>query len=124
VSIPGRPSSALTPPSAGTYDDRDRLDFTIAYSAAVTVDKDAGTPALTLTVGTSRRLAYWVSGSGTDQLVFRYTVQPGDKRTNGIALANDVSLWGWHHPQRATHRCVQRLHGPATTGVSSTQRRS
>src|SRR6185295_17225230 len=59
-------------PANGTYGAGQNLDFTLTFSEAVTV---TGAPSLPLTVGSQARSAQYVSGSGTNALVFRYTVQ-------------------------------------------------
>ena len=45
-----------------------------------------GTPQITITVGSTVRQAVYVSGSGSNALLFRYTVQAGDADTDGIAI--------------------------------------
>src|SRR5436190_8101567 len=81
--------SSVTPPGNGTYRAGQNLDFTVNYSASVTV---TGTPTIGLTIGSTARNASYVSGSGTTALVFRYTVQAGDTDTDGIASASPIVL--------------------------------
>lgn len=63
------------------------FSFTVRYNTAVTV---TGAPRLTIAVGTDGAAqikdAVYVSGSGTDELVFRYTVGSGDTDTDGVQL--------------------------------------
>lgn len=59
----------------GTYWLGQTVDITVKFSLAVAV---TGTPTLLLETGTTDREAIYVSGSGTDTLTFRYTVQAGD----------------------------------------------
>ncbi|MEY4592166.1 MAG: hypothetical protein RIR18_1061, partial [Pseudomonadota bacterium] len=54
-----------------------------------------GNPQLALTIGKTKVLANYATGSGTDSLVFNYTIQPGQNDTNGIAIPKDcLSLNG------------------------------
>lgn len=70
-------------PLDGNYKAGDQLDFTVSYIEPVVV---SGTPALGLTVGTHARSASYRSGSGTDTLHFRYTVQAADLDTDGVEV--------------------------------------
>src|SRR5207247_1263736 len=47
-----------------------------------------------LTIGATARNASYVSGSGTTQLLFRYTTVSGDNDSDGIAVAPAISLNG------------------------------
>ncbi|MCH7410708.1 Ig-like domain-containing protein [Belliella sp. DSM 111904] len=82
--------SSVTVPSDGVYAIGENLDFTLNFSEVVTVN---GSPQLSLTIGSTTRQATYISGSGTNALVFRYTVQSGDLDLNGI-LAGTLSLNG------------------------------
>ena len=63
------------------------LDFVVAFDEDVIVNTDDGTPRIAIQVGDDMRYAYYVSGSGTDQLTFRYIVQAGDDDRDGIEIA-------------------------------------
>ena len=62
----------------GSYSIGDLIPVTVTFSEAVVVDTSGGTPTLTLETGTTDRSATYVSGTGTTELVFNYTVQSGD----------------------------------------------
>ena len=83
----------LTLNSAGAdneYATGDNIDVTAAFGYNVTV---TGTPRIALTVGSTTRYATYNSGSGTGNLVFRYTVVAADQDGNGISIAaNALSL--------------------------------
>ena len=65
--------------------------MTAAFNEPVVV---TGTPTLTLTIGMGRN-AIWTRGSGTQNLVFEYTIAPGDEDTDGVSIAaNQLSLNG------------------------------
>ena len=66
------------------------ISLTVAFDEAVTV---SGAPSLGLNVGGQTRSATYVSGSGTNQLVFSYTVQSGDNDGDGVSIdANALQL--------------------------------
>ena len=68
----------------------DVVTATVTMSESVNI---TGTPQLTLNIGGTNRTANYSSGSGSDTLVFSYTIQAGDTDTNGIAIAaNSLAL--------------------------------
>ena len=78
-----------------TYKIGDTVNVQAVFSEAVVVTTASGTPQLTLETGTSDRAVSYTSGSGTDTLVFAYTVQSSDvssdldyKGTTSLALNN------------------------------------
>nr|WP_255502210.1 MBG domain-containing protein [Algoriphagus sp. AK58] len=77
--------TSVSVPSNGVYAIGQNLDFTINLSEAVLVN---GTPQLSLTIGTNTAQASYLSGSGSNVLVFRYTVQSGDLDLNGIVVGS------------------------------------
>ncbi|MEN5301117.1 DUF4347 domain-containing protein [Pseudomonas sp. TWI628] len=78
--------ASVTPPADGSYKPGDVLTFTVNASEAVQIGSLA--PRLTLDVGGVTRYASYVSGSGTDRLVFQYVVLSGDNDANGIAVSS------------------------------------
>ncbi|WP_345946995.1 VCBS domain-containing protein [Bradyrhizobium sp. 197] len=55
----------------------------------------SGTPQLALNIGGTTVQANYASGSGSNQLVFTYTIQAGQTDTNGISInANAITLNG------------------------------
>ena len=76
----------LTGPAFGTYAIDGTLSFTVDFSAAVTV---SGTPQLALDIGGETRQADYASGSGTESLLFSYTVAEDDEDTEGIGVPAD-----------------------------------
>ena len=67
----------------GTYAIDATLSVSVFFSAAVTV---SGTPQLALDIGGETRQADYASGSGTESLLFSYTVAEGDEDTDGIEV--------------------------------------
>ncbi|MFC6998482.1 Ig-like domain-containing protein, partial [Rufibacter roseus] len=70
-------------PADGAYKAGQNLDFTVTFTEAVAV---TGTPSLALTIGSVAKEASYISGSGSNGLVFRYTVADGDLDTDGNIL--------------------------------------
>jgi uncharacterized repeat protein (TIGR02059 family) len=63
----------------GTYGAGTTIDILVPFNQVVTVDTTGGTPTLKLETGSTDRTAIYTSGSGSNTLVFSYTVQPGDR---------------------------------------------
>ncbi|KAA0677178.1 Ig-like domain-containing protein, partial [Roseomonas genomospecies 6] len=84
----------VTGPTPGRYlaARGDTLDFTVAFSDAVSV-AGTGSPRLALTIGTQTRYAGFVRAE-SGKLVFRYAVAAGDLDSDGIALAGSIDLNG------------------------------
>lgn len=78
-------------PADSTYKSADQLNFTVHYNENVTV---TGTPYLPVTIGSTPVHASYVSGTGTQNLVFRYIIQAGDSDTDGIVAGSSLSLNG------------------------------
>ncbi|ARP83129.1 hypothetical protein CAL12_21455 [Bordetella genomosp. 8] len=76
----------VTVPANGTYYAGQNLDFTVHFSEAVTVDTTGGTPRIALAIGTTTVYATYQSGSGTSDLVFRYTVTNADHDADGVTI--------------------------------------
>ncbi|SCB75996.1 gliding motility-associated C-terminal domain-containing protein [Chitinophaga costaii] len=76
-------------PANGTYNATGTLTFQVHYSEPVVI---IGVPVLPVIIGTQTVQASYVSGSGTDILVFSYAVQDGNQDMDGIALGNSLVL--------------------------------
>ena len=72
------------PVSGDTYRWGETLGVAVTFGKPVVV---TGTPQLALSVGAATRQAAYVRGTGTNQLVFEYTVFEADRDPNGIAVA-------------------------------------
>src|SRR4029450_12106316 len=83
----------------------------------VTVNTIGGTPTIALTIGASAHDATYLSGSGTTDLIFRYTVAAGDTDTDGIASASPIVLNGGTMTDAAGNNAVLTFTAPDTTGV-------
>lgn len=79
--------------SDGNYAAASNIDMTVTFSEVVNVVTTGGTPRVELETGTTDRFANYLTGTGTNTLTFRYTVQSGDvnidldyKATNSLTL--------------------------------------
>lgn len=107
----------ISAPANGTRVSGDTLSFTLTFPYAVTV---TGTPRLTLTIGAGTAYADYVSGTGTKNLVFSYTVLIGDNDSDGIAVAGSVDLNGGTLIFTGTNgleNCVTTFTAPNTSGI-------
>ncbi len=87
-------SSVLVPASDSNKAGQN-LDFTVNFSEAVTVDTSGGTPYIPITLDTGGTVnAYYVSGTGTTALVFRYTIAAGNNDADGIAVGASITANG------------------------------
>lgn len=89
--LPPGPSITSISTPAGSYNAGKVLSFTVNFSVPVTV---TGTPRLALTIGSTTKLATYLSGSGSSALVFTYTVAAGENDPDGIALTSPLQLNG------------------------------
>ena len=80
------------PGTDDTYAKGDTIEVGLTFSEAVTA---TGAPYLLIDVGGTDRRASYHSGTGSTQLLFRYTVRAGDDDDDGIAVvANSLTLNG------------------------------
>lgn len=79
-------------PDNRTYKISDTLDFSFRFSKKVIVTQTSDTPAIKLTIGTITKNMFYISGTDTDSLLFRYVVQQGDLDKNGIRLGSSILL--------------------------------
>ncbi|WP_310626677.1 Ig-like domain-containing protein, partial [Limnohabitans sp.] len=96
VTLPSYANALMLTASTGWANDflnaGDTVSATLTYDQAVVV---SGTPQLGLNIGGTSVQANYVSGSGSKQLVFTYTIQTGQNDANGISIeANKLSLNG------------------------------
>lgn len=84
--------TSVSVPANGTYRAGQTLEFTVNFSEAVTVDTNSPPPALLIFLDQSGNQApaqpTYVSGSGSNALLFRYTVVPGSLDSNGISISS------------------------------------
>ena len=83
----------ISRPAAGTtYGRKETIEFAVTFSREVEVK---GRPIMGIWVSPRWRAARYERGSGTDTLVFGYTVRDGDRDGNGVSVHN-----GYHDGKR------------------------
>lgn len=108
-------------PAAGLYRPGSVMVFTVRFSESVVV---AGVPRLAFHVGRVVQRAAYVSGSGTDRLVFRWTVPAGLSAPTGIRLGGRIELpLGAAIADMAGNQVIPTFTPPATRGVRVAARR-
>lgn len=75
--------SSVIVPANGYYNAGSMLNFSVNFDQPVFV---TGAPSLSVTIGSETKQAVYATGSGTNVLIFSYTVQSGDMDMDGIAL--------------------------------------
>ena len=89
VAVTSTPTSGTTTPKK--YGDGEKIQVTVTFDEAVTV---TGDPEFEIKLGNAgqgvAKKAAYVSGSGTTELVFEYTVQSVDRDDNGIWIEADA----------------------------------
>jgi len=101
----------------GVYGIGSTIFVNVNFNAAVTVDTTGGTPTLLLETGSVDRLATYVSGSGTDTLVFSYKVQSGDRNTDlDYASTAALALNGSTIRDSGSNNAQLTLATPGTAG--------
>jgi len=116
---PPQPLGRLLAPAAAMYGTNATLRFTVRFSEPVVV---TGTPRLGLVINAAagNRQANYVSGSGTNELVFEYVVQPTDRTppTRGIIVGGRLTLpSGSGITDAAGNAAVATLLLPPTGGI-------
>lgn len=91
LNLPSPEVTNVQLPNSGTYTVDDVLTFKVSWSIPVLV---VGQPQLKFDVGGSVRGATYVSGSGSDELIFNYTVLATDNDLDGISLIPNLGLNG------------------------------
>ncbi len=74
-------------PRGSSYRAGEHIEVEVTFSRAVAV---TGVPRLALVIGNARRMAAYVSGSGTGRLLFQYRVVPADSDSDGFSVPEDA----------------------------------
>lgn len=107
-------------PGNGTYVAGQHLDFTVNLTENTTVDTTGGSPRIQVTLDNGQTAwANYVSGSGSNALVFRLDVVNGQLDTNGITLGSAIDLNGATVRDGAGNDAVTTLNSVGdTSGVT------
>ena len=110
-------SSVTSSTSNGTYKIGDTVNVQVVFSEAVNVTTAGGTPQLTLETGTSDAAVSYTSGSGTNTLLFTYTVQNGNTSSDlDFASTTALALNGGAIKDLAGNTATLTLATPGASG--------
>ena len=123
--VSGGVKIASNPVSAdGFYGEGETIRFRVEFDSLVVVNTDNGTPTLVVRIGDTDNPARDVGfsysgGSGTASIEFEYTVQSGDRDSDGIYLGSDrLRLNGGTIRHITTHRDATLDHAALGTLAS------
>ena len=74
----------------GAWDPGEGLEVAFVFEEPVTVDTTDGTPSVDVLLGASTKQAAYARGSGTDTLIFSYTLAKADARATSVLVALDA----------------------------------
>jgi hypothetical protein len=107
-------SNVTSPNPNGNYVTGSDIYVRVVFSEVVMV---TGRPTLTLETGATDRDAFYFSGSGTNQLTFKYSVQTGDLSTGlDYVDANSLKLNGGTIKDQAGNAATLTLANPSEAG--------
>ncbi|WP_274423239.1 autotransporter domain-containing protein [Chelativorans sp. YIM 93263] len=82
--------TSVSVPANGYYRTGDTLIFRVHWDENIFVNTTGGTPYIPLTIGAATRSAAYITGSGTKDPIFGYTIQPEEMDLDGIELGTAI----------------------------------
>lgn len=83
--------TAVTAESMTTYTTGQQLDLSVQFSKKCWVHAAVNKPLLPIAIGNKIRTAEYLQGSGSQLLIFRYTIQADDRDTDGIKPISPIT---------------------------------
>lgn len=115
LDLPGTVISVNSSLANGSYKATQLVPVSVQFSESVTVA--SGSPQLLLETGSTDRVATYVSGSGSNTLIFNYTVQAGDNSADlDYESASSLSLNGSTIKDSFGNDMISTLPVPGTSG--------
>lgn len=78
---------SINGPLADTYLENEYLSFTVLYSEQVNI---TGSPQLVLNIGGVTKYADYLSGTGSNSIIYRYQVEAGLQDINGVDVTSHI----------------------------------
>lgn len=78
-------------PNDSTLKVGDTLQLNLLFSESVHIDSNSLINYLPITIGSNNRQAAYISGNNSNQLLFNYIIQKGEKDKDGIGIANNFN---------------------------------
>ncbi len=85
--------SSVILPADGLYKAGDTLDFIFRFSETIVLTNTAGNATVSVTVGSRSKPSLYISGDGSDSLLYRYIVQPGESDKDGIRFSSPLTFY-------------------------------
>ena len=119
-SAPGVTAVEIAAPDDGSWDAGDAVRVTVTFAEPVEADTSGGTPSVGLTLGDgAARTAAYAGGSGTDRLVFAYTLVADDGAVSAATVGpNTLALNGGGIRSTAGLAALLAHHGAALAAVA------
>lgn len=102
-------------PGPGTYIAGQSINLEATFTETVLVNTTGGIPYIPIVLDTGTAKASYVSGSGTNRLIFCYTVQSGEQDPTGITAGTDIILNGSTIQDFATNNALLNVSGKWNT---------
>ncbi|ASD64151.1 Calx-beta domain-containing protein [Bdellovibrio bacteriovorus] len=118
LDLPGTVVSVTSSLANGSYKASQVVPVSVQFTENVTIA--GGTPELLIETGSTDRVAAYVSGSGTNTLVFQYTVQAGDNSADlDYESVNALTLAGATIKDSFGNDMILTLPAPGAAGSLS-----
>ncbi|MBL7665251.1 MAG: hypothetical protein JNM93_08965 [Bacteriovoracaceae bacterium] len=105
----------MSAPANGDYILGNNLNFTATFSVAVNV---TGSPRIPITLDSGTVYATYLSGSGSTNLIFRYTATALDSDSDGIVMVSPLELNGGTIRNAALINAILTYSAPSTSGIT------
>ncbi len=105
----------VIPPPNDTYKPGEAIEVSLVFTEIVNVA--AGIPKVDLDIGGVTREAQYISGSGTDTLLFRYIVVTGDADSDGILIQPAINFDGATIQDVGLFDSLAEINPPSTVNV-------
>ena len=104
----------------------DNIEVAVSFDKKVTVDTTGGTPHIGIQIGNETENAQYTSGTGSQLIDFRYTVQTGDTDTDGFSIdanalkLNSGTMKSGDFDAELTHDAVPTIPTATVDGIAPT----
>lgn len=121
LDLPGTVVAVTSSLANGQYKAAQVIPVSVQFTENVTVA--GGTPELLIETGSTDRVATYISGSGTNTLIFQYTVQAGDNSSDlDYESANALNLAGATIKDSFGNDMILTLPAPGASGSLATNK--
>lgn len=109
--------TSVNVPVNKTYVAGQPLNFSLNFSEIVTLNTAGGTPDITVQLESGNVQATYISGSGSNVLLYRYVVATGNLDNNGIVLGSHALNGATIKDATGNDALLTLNNVPATTGI-------